>query len=377
MGSWEGKVMAVPQWPFRIVEWFRRDHRPMPWRKEPTAYNVWISEIMLQQTRVATVIPYFDRFVARFPDVRSLAAARMESVLLEWEGLGYYSRARHLHEAARRVVLRHGGEIPRSSRELLQLPGIGAYTAAAIASIAFGEPIPAVDGNVLRVMARFWGLDTPIQDGATMETVRKRLLPLIRLVDPSCFNQALMETGALVCTPRQPKCGECMLAGACVAFRTGRTEELPARRTRKKLPHHDMVAGVVRKRGRVLIVRREGVRLLEGLWEFPNGRNRPGEPATMALGRILFAEAGLRVRPGKFLVVRHAYSHFSLTMHVFECEWLSGRLPLPFRRKARWVPVDSLRAFPMSRVGRRIAVALVSRRQTVNLNRLRKEKVLP
>ena len=365
----QGEAMTVPQWPFQLVAWFKRGHRPMPWRSAPTPYKVWVSEIMLQQTRVATAMPYFDRFMAAFPDVASLAAAPLESVLLLWEGLGYYSRARNLHKAAQHMVERNDGAVPSTSAELLRLPGIGPYTAAAIASIAFGEAVPAIDGNVLRVLTRLWGIPTPVRDPVTVTTIRKRLMPMIRHVDPSAFNQGLMETGALVCLPRRPRCDACVLAEACFARRTGRTSELPAKTRPRSIPHHPVVAVAVHKHGRVLIVKQTGGRMLEGLWEFPKVRRRSRETSQAAIGRVL-KQAGVRAISRPLVAFRHSYSHFSITVQAFRCDWISGRLTRLPRGERQWCRVKDLAAVPMSRVSRRIGDALAGMRRSVPLRRL-------
>ena len=232
-------------WVHLLLAWYGRHRRALPWRDEPTAYRVWISEIMLQQTRVAAVRPYFVRFLERFPTLRALAAADQQDVLKAWEGLGYYSRARNLHKAAQQVV-QAGGTIPGTSAKLARLPGIGPYTAAAIASIAFGEATPVVDGNVLRVVARHRGLRDDIAAMRTRDLVRASLLDAIALAgDPSSFNQAMMELGALVCTPRSPRCGECPLAGDCRALAEDAVDVLPVKRKRKAVPHYEIAVGLV------------------------------------------------------------------------------------------------------------------------------------
>jgi A/G-specific adenine glycosylase len=351
-------------WPGALVDWFEREHRPMPWRSDPSPYKVWISEIMLQQTQVATVIPYFDRFTRRFPTVAALAAASLQEVLKCWEGLGYYSRARHLHEAARRIVAGYGGQVPASHDALLGLPGVGAYTAAAIASIAFGEPAPCVDGNVLRVCSRLWGIDTPIRHPRVAADIRERLAPLIRRVNPSSFNQALMETGALVCRPRRPVCHACVLAPHCVAFRTGRTEDFPVVTPAARTPHYTLAAGVVWKRGRLLIARRHERQMLGGLWEFPGGQRARGGTLAQAAARAIREETGLEVSVGpRFATVRHAYSHFRVTVSAFRCEWRAGVARPTSAVALKWIPPAALTGYPMSRVNRRIAEALLTPRK--------------
>ena len=333
----------------------------MPWRSDPSPYKVWISEIMLQQTQVVTVIPYFDRFVARFPSFAALAAADQQEVLKLWEGLGYYSRARNLHKAAQVIVEEHGGKPPWTADGLRALPGIGAYTAAAIASIAFGEPVPSVDGNVLRVCSRLWGIDTPMRDKALADDVRTRLTPLIRMVNPSHFNQAMMETGALICKPRNPVCGGCLLSRYCVAFKAGRTGELPVVEKAAKVPHYRIAVGVIWKKGRILIARRAEKQMLGGLWEVPGGKQKKGETLERTALREIEEETGLTVRGGKsYATVKHAYSHFKVTMTAFRCEWVSGRAVPKASVELKWIPPVELANYPMPRANRRIAEAVVN-----------------
>lgn len=349
----------ITSWPRELVRWFERDHRPMPWRSDPSPYKVWISEIMLQQTQVVTVIPYFDRFIRRFPSFRALATADLQEVLKLWEGLGYYSRARNLHKAARMIVEDCGGTPPVTAGELRQLPGIGPYTAAAIASIAFGEPVPSVDGNVLRVCSRLWGMATPMRDKALADDVRARLVPLIRTVNPSHFNQAMMETGALICKPRNPLCDQCLLARHCVAFKTNRTDELPVVEKTVKGPHYRIAVGVIWKRTRILIARRQDNQMLGGLWEFPGGKRLKGEKLEQTAAREILEETGLKVRVGvPYATVKHAYSHFQITLTAYRCDWLSGRARPKASVELKWIRPLELSEYPMPRANRRIAEAI-------------------
>ncbi|MEI6563772.1 MAG: A/G-specific adenine glycosylase [bacterium] len=350
---------SIPPWPRELVRWFEGEHRPMPWRSDPSPYKVWISEIMLQQTQVVTVIPYFDRFIARFPSFKALAAADLQEVLKLWEGLGYYTRARNLHHAAKAIIENHGGKPPQTAAGLRALPGIGPYTAAAIASIAFGEAVPSVDGNVLRVCSRVWGLATPLRDKALADDVRARLVPLIRTVNPSHFNQALMETGALICKPRNPHCDQCLLSRWCVAFKTHRTGELPVVERASKVPHYRIAVGVIWKKGLILIARRDEKQMLGGLWEFPGGKQKKGETLEQTAVREIKEETGLMVRIGApYATVKHAYSHFKITMTAFRCDWLSGRASPKASVEVKWILPADLANYPLPRANRRIAEAI-------------------
>lgn len=331
----------------------------MPWRSDPSPYKVWVSEIMLQQTQVVTVIPYFDRFIARFPSFEALAAADLQEVLKLWEGLGYYSRARNLHKAAQLIVQEFNGTPPRTADQLKCFPGIGAYTAAAIASIAFGEAVPSVDGNVLRVCSRLWGLETPVKDKALANEVRGRLLPLIAEVNPSHFNQAMMETGALVCKPRNPACGDCLLSRHCVAFASGRINSLPVVAKANRVPHYRIAVGVIWKKGRLLISRRHENQMLGGLWEFPGGKREQGETLADTAKREILEETGLQVRVGPAIAtVKHAYSHFKITLTAFRCEWVSGRACPKTSVELKWISPSALIDYPMPRANRRITEAI-------------------
>jgi len=331
----------------------------MPWRGQADPYTVWVAEIMLQQTQVKTVKPYYAAFMKRFPTVRRLAEADLGDVLKTWEGLGYYSRARNLHRAAAKVVADFGGELPGEVEQLRKLPGIGPYTAGAIASIAFGRDEPVLDGNVARVLCRVF----VIRRNPAESTTRKRLWSLARQLLPpggaGAFNQALMDLGATVCTPRSPRCDRCPVALPCAARARGEQARLPRKAPARPLPHHDVVAGIIRKRGRILIDRRKPHGLLGGLWEFPGGKREPGETLEEALRREVREELGIRIRVGReLIVVEHAYSHFRITLHAMECRYLSGRTRAIGCDAFRWVRPEELDRFPFPRANRKILAAL-------------------
>ncbi len=309
--------MIDSDWSWRLLGWYDEHRRDLPWRDDAGPYRVWVSEIMLQQTQVETVRPYFERFLEAFPTVEALAAADEQAVLRLWQGLGYYSRARRLHQAAQLVVREHGGRLPSTYEKLQEIPGLGPYTAAAVASIAFGEPVPVVDGNVLRVYARFRGLTDDIAKAGTRKKVFAALLPIIAPLPPSDFNQAMMELGALVCRPRGPVCLLCPLRADCVAANEGRTEALPVKAKRQSVPHHEEVAGLVRCGERFLIVQRPAERMLAGMWELPGGRVEAGEGASIALRRHLHEQWQLELKPDPpFATITHAYSHFTIAVQV-------------------------------------------------------------
>ncbi|HEY8418371.1 MAG TPA: A/G-specific adenine glycosylase [Limnochordales bacterium] len=315
-----------------LLAWFAVHRRRLPWRENRDPYRVWIAEVMLQQTRVETAIPYYQRFLEQFPTVHALAEAPEAAVLKAWEGLGYYSRARNLQRAAREVVARYGGTLPADARALAALPGIGPYTAGAIAALAFNLPVAAVDGNVLRVMARALGIPEDVSRPAVQRRIAAAVESLIPPGRAGLFVEALMELGALVCTPKSPQCTACPWQRACVAHGTGQAERLPRRapRTRPR-PVYGAVA-VIARGERVLVVRRPAEGLLAGLWEFPWAEAAREEDASPALVQAVARELGLEVQVERELVpVRHVFSHLEWRLRVYACRWLGDAADQPGR----------------------------------------------
>jgi A/G-specific adenine glycosylase len=327
---------------------------------------VWLAEVMLQQTQVDTVVPYYERFLALFPSVRELAGASLEEVLKAWEGLGYYARARNLHAAAIKIVADYGGQLPDTFEELQRLPGVGRYTAGAVASIAFGQGVPAVDGNVRRVLARVFA----IRDDVSRSRVQRKLETLATSLLPpeqaGAFNEALMELGATVCTPRGPDCDQCPLADLCQARATGEQEALPVKRSRKRTPHYDVAAAVTLRdddakgdRPLVLVAQRNTGDMLGGLWEFPGGKREEGESLPECLAREMREELGIEIRVDEQLaVVEHAYTHFRITLYAFFCRVVSGEPRCLDCAAFRWIKPSELDTLPMSVADRKIAQAL-------------------
>ena len=346
----------MTKWVENLLKWFEVYRRPMPWRDDPSPYRVWVSEIMLQQTQVATVIPFFERFTARFPTVEALAVADVQDVLKLWEGLGYYSRARNLLRAAQVVMDDLAGTLPTTYAGWKALPGVGDYTAAAVSSIAHGEAMPSVDGNVLRVFSRFWGITDDVMLPATRNAIREKLRPHIRKADPSAFNQAMMELGALVCRPRLPDCGACPLSPRCVARCRGLTATLPHKRRPGKVPHYTEVVAMIHHRGKMLICRRHERGLLGGLWEFPAGRRQKKEGLRQLLEESVMAQTGLAIKDLKKRgVVTHAFSHFKVTLHVYACGVAKGKATARAHDDVRWVTPTELQALPLSTAQRKVA----------------------
>ena len=345
----------------RLLAWYELNQRDLPWRRSGDPYAIWVSEIMLQQTRVETVIPYYERWMARFPNVRVLARASQQEVLKFWEGLGYYSRARNLHASAQIIVEEYEAQLPPDPEQLKELPGIGEYTAAAIASMAFGLDAPALDGNIRRVYARIFDVSEPLGS----PEARRRFRVLARSHLPSGkagdYNQALMDLGAMICTPRSPNCSACPVNESCQARELEIQELRPVRKVRAEIPHHIVTAAVIRQDNQVLISQRPQNGLLGGLWEFPGGKLESGEHLKAALQREILEELGINIHIEAAIgVFRHAYTHFRVTLHAFSCSVANGTPRALEVDEIRWVQIDQLEEYPMGKIDRDIARQLAA-----------------
>jgi len=357
----------------QLLNWYRENRADLPWRRDPKPYHVWLSEVMLQQTQVETVIPYYWRFINAFPTVEALAAASLDDVLKLWEGLGYYSRARNLQRAARIIVSEHGGEMPSEVGDLLKLPGVGRYTAGAIASIAFGRAAPLLDGNVIRVFTRLLDLDADISQSATRKKLWRIATDWLPAQDAGDYNQALMELGQRVCRPKNPLCADCPIQAHCRAWSAGTQNLRPVRAKRAPTPHYDVTAGLIRdEQGRLLIAQRPLDGLLGGLWEFPGGKVEAGERLADCLKRELHEELAINVEVGGlFTVVDHGYTHFKITLHAFDCRYL-GALPPHDEPQAlgvrdwAWVTEAQLADYSFGKADRMV-IAELSRRRAMLL----------
>jgi A/G-specific adenine glycosylase len=346
-----------------LLNWYDRHAAPLPWRESTDPYRVWLSEMMLQQTQVETVKPYYTRFLERYPDVLALAAAPLDDLLKQWEGLGYYSRARNLHRAAQIVAGEMNGRFPDTVEGLRSLPGIGRYTAGAIASIAFGRVAPLLDGNVIRVFSRL----TDLPDDVTQPVVQERLWTLaeewVSTERPGDYNQALMELGRTVCKPRNPLCRECPIREHCLAFANGTQDERPVKKKKAETPHYDVAAGLVYDAaGRLLIAQRPLEGLLGGLWEFPGGKQEADETLEDCLKRELREELAIEVEVGGlFVKVRHGFTHFKITLHAFECRYVSGEPQRLGVRDFAWVTLLELEKYSFGKADRQVIAALQAR----------------
>jgi A/G-specific adenine glycosylase len=342
-----------------LTRWYDQHRRPLPWRETRDPYAIWVSEIMLQQTRVDTVAPYYIRFIDKFPTVELLSRAPLGDVLKIWENLGYYARARNLHKAAGEIAARFGGRIPEQLEEILRLPGIGRYTAGAILSIAFGQAVPAVDGNVRRVISRLHAIEGSIDDEGVRERIEALVTTLVPKRDPGRFNQALMELGAVCCTPKSPSCPVCPLQEDCRARLRGVVHRLPVRGKKRSIPHREVVAAVIRdEKGQLLLVQRPAAGLLGSLWKFPGGILDPTEGREEGLERIVRDELGIGIGVGARLAsVDHVYTHFRITLTAFSCTLREGS---PEGPSWRWADADEIEGLPFSKADRRIARSVAS-----------------
>jgi A/G-specific adenine glycosylase len=343
-----------------LIHWFKRHRRSFPWRANCTPYRVWISELMLQQTRADTVVRYFQRFMKRFPTLHTLARAPRQDVLKQWEGLGYYARARHAQDAAKWLVGYLRGEFPRTRDGLLSLPGIGEYTAAAIGSLALGLDLAVVDGNVARVLSRVMAYSGDVSTSAGKKKLQSWANGLLIPGKAGLSNESLMELGALVCAPRNPACHECPLPGACRAFATGNPERYPVKRKRAKVPHKIIGAGVVIDRaGRILIAQRKETSMLGGLWEFPGGTLEEGETIPNCIRRELKEELGIETEVGqRLLLVHHAYSHFTIELHAHWARMVRGRPHAIHCADFSWVRPEEMKKYPFSKADLQIVQCL-------------------
>jgi A/G-specific adenine glycosylase len=346
----------------RLLDWFERNRRPLPWRRDRDPYRIWVSEVMLQQTQVATVIPYFERFLAAFPTVADLARAPQEDVLRLWEGLGYYRRARHLHEAARTLAREHGGAIPDDPEALAALPGLGQYTRNAVLSQAFDRRLPILEANSQRVLSRLCGRRDDPRAGPARRWLwqaAEDLLPARRAGD---FNQALMELGALVCTPAAPRCAACPLAARCAARQSGSPEDFPARTPPPAPTLVEEAAVVIRRGQRVLLARRPAdATRWANLWEFPHGTLTDGETHEQAAVRLVRELTGLEVRLlPELATVRHGVTRFRITMVCFQAEHLAGSFQSAFYAESAWLAPKRLADYPVSSPQRRLIRTLLA-----------------
>ncbi len=347
-----------------LLDWFARNRRPLPWRTHYTPYATWIAEMMLQQTQMERGVSYFNRWMERFPDIASVARADEDELLKAWEGLGYYRRVRYIQAAAQVIMDRHGGHFPRTVPEMLTLPGIGSYTAGAIASTAFNTPVPCVDGNVERVLSRVFDIDTPVRVEPAKSLVRELATALIPEGKARDFNQALMELGALVCR-KKPLCTICPLAQVpklCESFHLGIATERPVPVQGASIKPIEVANGVLVHEGRLFIQRREPGGIWGGLWEFPGGGMEPDETAAQTVVREWREELDFDVCPVRELtVIRHNYTTYRVSMHCFMLQFAAPQPPCPAPPALReacewkWIEPAAIEHYPLPAPHRKLA----------------------
>jgi A/G-specific adenine glycosylase len=349
----------------KLLDWFDKHGLVLPWRGAD-AYRIWLSEVMLQQTQIATVIPYYERFTAAYPTVEALAAAPLDDVLKLWEGLGYYSRARSLHHTAK-IVAALGG-FPRTVEGLMQLKGVGRYTAGAVASMAFNVRTPALDGNGIRVLTRLYDLSDDVTRSKTQAKLWSIAESLVPAERPGDFNQALMQLGQRICLPNAPRCAECPVRTHCQACARGTQSQRPHKPQKSAVPHYDVAAGLVyNDAGQLLIAQRRAEGLLGGLWEFPGGKQEAGETLPQTLQRELREELAIEVEVGElFCVVRHAFTHFKITLHTFEGRYLHPTSPYDAPQAVgcqqwAWVHEADLAQYAFGKADRMVIAELAAR----------------
>ena len=364
------KVALLARARAALLPWYRVHQRDLPWRRTRDPYAIWISEAMLQQTRVETVIPYYQRFLERFPDVGTLARASVADIYAAWAGLGYYSRARNVHRAARAIVERFGGQLPSTREELLELPGVGRYTAGAVASIAFDRPVPVLDGNVERVLARYLGVRKDVRSASVAAALWGAAADLVVGPEPGTLNQALMELGATLCRPRAPFCSGCPLRKDCSACRQGDADSLPKKAERTKPRGMRAVAALVRRGPRVLAIRRPPGGLLGGLWELPGGALKQGETPVAGLRRAIREQTGLELGDVEAAgSVEHRFTHRHLRLELFRCAQSCGRLRLREPEAYRWITPPAFRRLAQGALTRKAFAHVLGSR--VDPSRLR------
>lgn len=339
-----------------LIQWYNTNGRDLPWRHTHNPYHIWLSEVMLQQTQVATVIDYYHRFLKAFPSIEDLANAPEDDVLKLWEGLGYYARCRNLHKTAKIVTENYNGQFPKTLEEVEALAGIGKSTAGAILTFSYGQRHPLLDGNVKRVLSRLFDIADDVTKAATIKHMWQLSQALLTPAsDPFAFNQGIMELGATVCLPKTPRCLVCPVTQHCSANSQGTQLDRPNQPKKKPSPHYDIGVGVIWKDEKILIQQRPKEGLLGGLWEFPGGKQEDGEPIEATIEREIMEELEIKIKLGnKIASVKHAYTHFKITLHAYHCHWVSGTPKPKACDEWRWVTPEELTQFAFPKANNKI-----------------------
>ena len=337
--------------PSVLIYWYNNNKRPLPFRSTKDPYKIWISETMLQQTQVKTVIPFYERWVNKLPTIESVSRTNIDSLLKLWEGLGYYRRCQNFYHASKIVVESYKGVIPSDYESFKGLPGVGDYTAGAVLSISFGIPIPAIDGNVKRVMSRLYGFKHLTRYNETI--IYKAISRTLKSVNPSDFNQGLMELGALICTSESPKCFKCPLSQNCKAYQSGNPMKYPRKKAKRIIPHFNVVAAIIWRGDSFYIQKRSKNKMLGGLWEFPGGKVEKGETLEMALLRELKEECNFNARIlKKATSINHRYSHYSITMHCYYCEEKNDKIVS--HTNSNWIKKNQISQYSFPKANHKI-----------------------
>jgi len=338
----------LSQFRSNLLQWYEQNRRLLPWRQTRDFYPIWISEVMLQQTQVAKVIDYYHRFLDQFPTIEKLAQAELEKVLRAWQGLGYYSRARNLHRAAQILLENFASNLPEDINDFKNLPGVGDYISAAVYSFCRDFPSPAVDGNVKRVFSRLFEIDTPINTSAGEKAIHQVVAETFDASHAGKFNQAMIELGALVCKPKNPRCLDCPVKAFCQASRNSSQENFPRKKSKNPVPEYQIAIGVVMDESRFLLARRNSFGLLGGLWEFPGGKIAPSENPEDACARHLQKKFGLPILVGEQISeIRHTYSHFKIKARVFLCKPVSLKPILRDHDSFVWANLEESQTLPI------------------------------
>ena len=333
-----------------ILSWYDQNKTPMPWRDERDPYKVWLSEIMLQQTQITTVVDYYYKWITRFPTISDVASASTDEILKYWEGLGYYSRARNFHASCIEIDQK-GGSVPRGMKEFQNLKGVGPYIAAAVQSIAFNEPVSVVDGNVNRVASRFNAYDTPADKN--QKDIKMFMDSILDMDRPGDFNQAVMDLGRYICKPRNPLCSECPIDSSCIANQKSEQDVYPVKVKKKPIPHYNVAVGIISDGQRLLITKRKENGLLGGLWEFPGGKMKDNENPKQAIKREIKEELSIKIKTKDIIAkVEHRYSHFSVSIKAIHCLYDGGDVKLNGPTAYKWIdPINlSKYAFPKASI---------------------------
>ena len=339
--------------PLELMKWYLYEGYSFPWRNTSDPYFIWLSEVMLQQTRVSTASPYYQHWISSLPDIRSVAESPLDNILKLWEGLGYYGRARNFHKACKIVIEKHGGVIPSDPLEFSKLPGVGPYICAAVMSIAFNLPIPAADGNAIRVISRLNSINTPYPKS------KKRIVTFlsehIDTIMPGYFNQAIMDLGREICTSKNPSCYICPVNKYCCSYVNDTVDKYPAKIKKVSRPHYRVAVGLIWKNNRILISKRRESGLLGGLWEFPGGKIRPSENGSSCIVREARETLNVLVDPLALVKqIKHAYSHFSITVDAYSCMFRGGRPRALGCADFRWIHPSETRKFAFHRANHKL-----------------------